>query len=131
MLALFLSLSATAAEPVEKESGFVPLFDGKTFTGWEGNLKAFRIEDGAVVATTHLTGLKAFAYTRAEAQIAAVAFDSASGRPLFRLVYGHAGASNALDVAERLGLPRAVVSLARALATAVSARRAGASRSPG
>jgi Domain of Unknown Function (DUF1080) len=27
----------------------VPLFDGKTFTGWEGDLKIFRIEDGAIV----------------------------------------------------------------------------------
>ncbi|MDP6636230.1 MAG: DUF1080 domain-containing protein [Phycisphaerae bacterium] len=27
----------------------VPLFDGKTLDGWEGNLKAFRIEDGAIV----------------------------------------------------------------------------------
>ncbi|HNS19501.1 MAG TPA: DUF1080 domain-containing protein [Sedimentisphaerales bacterium] len=27
-----------------------PLFDGKTFAGWEGNLDWFRIEDGAVVA---------------------------------------------------------------------------------
>lgn len=25
------------------------LFDGKTFTGWEGNLDSFRIEDGAIV----------------------------------------------------------------------------------
>ena len=27
----------------------IALFDGKTFDGWEGNLKAFRIEDGAIV----------------------------------------------------------------------------------
>jgi len=27
----------------------VPLFDGKTFEGWEGPLQAFRIEDGAIV----------------------------------------------------------------------------------
>ena len=27
----------------------VSLFDGKSFDGWEGNLKAFRIEDGAIV----------------------------------------------------------------------------------
>lgn len=26
-----------------------PLFDGKTFTGWEGNQSVFRIEEGAVV----------------------------------------------------------------------------------
>jgi 3-keto-disaccharide hydrolase len=37
---------------VEKDEGFVALFDGKTFQGWEGNLKHFRIEDGAVVAGT-------------------------------------------------------------------------------
>ena len=29
-----------------------PLFDGKTFAGWEGNLKSFRIADGAVVGGT-------------------------------------------------------------------------------
>ncbi len=27
----------------------VSIFDGKTFTGWEGNLDIFRIEDGAIV----------------------------------------------------------------------------------
>lgn len=27
----------------------VRLFDGKTFNGWEGNLKIFRIQDGAIV----------------------------------------------------------------------------------
>ena len=31
------------------EPRFEPLFDGKTFEGWEGNLDVFRIEDGAVV----------------------------------------------------------------------------------
>jgi hypothetical protein len=30
----------------------VRIFDGKTFGGWEGNLKSFRIEDGAVVGGT-------------------------------------------------------------------------------
>jgi hypothetical protein len=30
----------------------VPLFDGKTFDGWEGDLKVFRIEQGAIVAGT-------------------------------------------------------------------------------
>jgi hypothetical protein len=27
----------------------VPLFDGKTFNGWEGDLKIFRVQDGAIV----------------------------------------------------------------------------------
>ncbi len=31
------------------EPGFVSLFDGRTFTGWQGNLDVFRIEDGAIV----------------------------------------------------------------------------------
>lgn len=32
------------------EPGFTSLFDGRTFEGWEGNLKHFRIEGGAIVA---------------------------------------------------------------------------------
>jgi hypothetical protein len=31
------------------EEGFVPLFDGKSLAGWEGNLEMFRVEDGAIV----------------------------------------------------------------------------------
>ncbi len=31
---------------------FEPLFDGRTFSGWEGNLDSFRIEDGAIVGGT-------------------------------------------------------------------------------
>ena len=33
----------------EKEEGFAPIFDGKSLEGWSGNLKWFRIEDGAIV----------------------------------------------------------------------------------
>ena len=34
------------------DAGFVSLFDGKSFDGWSGNLKSFRIEDGAIVGGT-------------------------------------------------------------------------------
>lgn len=34
----------------EPESGFQPLFDGKSLAGWEGNEKVFRVRDGAIVA---------------------------------------------------------------------------------
>lgn len=34
------------------DEGFTPLFDGKSFQGWEGDEKFFRIEDGAIVAGT-------------------------------------------------------------------------------
>lgn len=33
----------------DDEPGFVSLFDGKTLDGWEGNLKVFRVQDGAIV----------------------------------------------------------------------------------
>ncbi len=40
---------ASEPPPEERAEGFAPLFDGKTFAGWEGNLELFRIEDDAVV----------------------------------------------------------------------------------
>lgn len=43
LLVSLLSIS-TLAEPKAAS-----IFDGKTFDGWEGNMKMFRIEDGAVV----------------------------------------------------------------------------------
>jgi hypothetical protein len=56
----FLWVSAMAAALVggwrvhdgwaaDVEEGFVSLFDGQTFRGWEGNRDVFRIEDGAIV----------------------------------------------------------------------------------
>jgi len=44
-----LAASLLAEERGVKDSGTVALFDGKSFEGWEGNLDAFRIEDGAIV----------------------------------------------------------------------------------
>lgn len=38
-----------AGSLIAAEKSHTPLFDGKTFDGWEGNLKVFRIEDGAIV----------------------------------------------------------------------------------
>ncbi len=35
-----------------QHAGTAPLFDGKTFNGWEGNLAHVRIESGAIVAGT-------------------------------------------------------------------------------
>lgn len=43
------TLLLTTATTFAAEEGFVPLFDGKTFAGWEGKLDIFRIEDGAIV----------------------------------------------------------------------------------
>ncbi len=42
-------LVVTLCVPAFAEHKPVKIFDGKTFKGWEGNLKMFRIEDGAIV----------------------------------------------------------------------------------
>ena len=51
-----LSVSSDLAQAKENAAvdgdGFTALFDGTTFDGWKGNMKHFRIEDGAIVAGT-------------------------------------------------------------------------------
>lgn len=66
-------------------------------------------EKARVIATTHLDGLKVFVYSVPWGINAAVAFDPATGKPLYRLSYGHAGSSNALEVAKRMGVPQRVL----------------------
>jgi len=44
------SAAPAAAVPCTADAdGFRPLFDGKSFDGWQGDFKTFRIEDGAIV----------------------------------------------------------------------------------
>jgi hypothetical protein len=66
VFALVVTLSATAF--AAEDAGFVPLFDGRSFDGWEGNLEHFRIEDGAIVAGTLKRPIKRneFLCTKAE-----------------------------------------------------------------
>ncbi len=45
---IIVLLVSGAAQVVVAEEP-IALFDGKSFDGWEGNLDAFRIEDGAIV----------------------------------------------------------------------------------
>lgn len=54
MLLLLVSICVAQDEVKDrkKEKGFTPLFDGHSFDGWSGNMKHFRIEDGAIVAGT-------------------------------------------------------------------------------
>ena len=49
LLAVATLLAGCAGLQKSSDGGFVPLFDGQTFAGWEGNLDIFRIEDGAIV----------------------------------------------------------------------------------
>jgi hypothetical protein len=50
-----LSLGLTAAWQActaDSEAGFLPLFDGKTLEGWEGDPRLWSVQDGAIVGST-------------------------------------------------------------------------------
>jgi DNA mismatch repair protein MutS2 len=68
---------------------------------------------GAILASTHYGELKAFAYTTEGFQNAAMEFDQKNFRPTYRLLMGAPGASHALRIAERYGIPKKVVERAR------------------
>ncbi len=64
------------------------------------------------VITTHLSALKAVAFTVPRVDNGSVEFDVESLRPTYRLRLGEPGNSNALIIAERLGMPARLVRFA-------------------
>ena len=76
-------------------------------------LEAFVARGGRALVTTHLSAIKSFAASRADALCAAMEFDDRTGRPNYRLHAGLAGRSHALSVARERGFPEPVI--ARAL----------------
>jgi len=65
------------------------------------------------VVTTHIGRLKEYAYRRKKCENAAMEFDPIKLAPTYRLKVGLPGRSNALVIAERLGMPEDVVDAAR------------------
>ena len=76
-------------------------------------LEEFLELDTMVVATTHHGELKVFAHATDGVVNASAEFDTVSLQPTYRLLMGTPGRSNALAIAQRLGMPERVLNRAR------------------
>ena len=72
----------------------------------------FRARGAHVIATTHDDVLKSYGATTAGAAVAAFGFDPETFAPTYRLIYGSAGRSLALEIAGRLGLAPEIITAA-------------------
>ena len=84
----------------------------------------FRQRGAHVVATTHDDVLKAYGATTEGVACAAFGFDPETFAPTYRLVYGSAGRSLALEIAGRLGLDSQIIKAATQLRSAREAQLA-------
>ncbi len=61
------------------------------------------------IVTTHLTIMKTYAYSRNDVENVSVAFDPATLKPSYSLVYGMPGFSNAIAIARTIGIPEEIL----------------------
>ncbi|MCG3127887.1 MAG: Endonuclease MutS2 [Phycisphaerae bacterium] len=76
-------------------------------------LDEFGRRDSRCIVSTHLGALKGYALTRQRVENGCVEFDIETLRPTYHLRIGEPGNSNAIEIAQRLGLPRRLVAAAR------------------
>ena len=76
-------------------------------------LEKLHEQNAKIVATTHYSELKNFAYAHKRVENASVEFDPVSLKPTYRLLIGKPGRSNAFEIALRLGLEEELVGKAR------------------
>jgi DNA mismatch repair protein MutS2 len=72
-------------------------------------LDELRLKKSLVLATTHHNPIKRYALTCPDVESASVEFDINTLSPSYRLLTGIPGRSNALLIAEKLGMPRRVL----------------------
>ncbi len=77
-------------------------------------IEHFRMRGAMVIATTHYDALKTYASTTEGVTPAGFGFDPRTFAPTYRLNYGSPGSSLAFEIANRLGLPPAIIERARA-----------------
>ncbi len=73
----------------------------------------FRQRGALVMATTHFDSVKTWGIGTEGVAVAAFAFDPHNFAPTYRLIYGAPGRSLAIEMAQRLGMPQAVIAAAR------------------
>ncbi len=74
-----------------------------------GVIDAFVEKGCKVIVTTHLNLLKAYGYTKPFSINVATAFDSDNMKPMYKLLYGMAGYSNAINVAKNIDVPSIII----------------------
>lgn len=78
-------------------------------------LEAFAESALLTIATTHHGELKTLKYSNAAFENACMEFDEVNLKPTYKILWGIPGRSNAINIAERLGLPSVVIDNAREL----------------